>query len=286
MSSSSFDVNRKQTDDDASSALTSILAGSIQSKPGVIQIMNTELESNQSVGAEQEEIRVGSVSEGTTVASASVRSDVGEKPPALTWSAKSVTTRSVAGSIRSRAQSAFSRQTRCNTFYSSEEDSHLRPATSIHVNMLDNECQLEIPMPIMPYETRNAKLKQLSVSVFCLIMSLIITLTCGRGKIGLDTALIMYPTHSIPFTVAVIPTDLEINMADIDEPIATERGVDNAVFWYVSKSGAKFLGIILFQCLRLVEASNIGSGRAENVSITSFSRQYLWRLQHSFGSSL
>jgi len=72
---------------------------------------------------------------------------------------------------------------------------------------------------------------------------------------------------------AMTVSGFESNMADVGEAVDFEQGgAHNVVFWYVPKSGAKKLGFFFFQCLGLVEASNIGSDNVEKGVIHSQTR--------------
>jgi len=197
---------------------------------------------------------------------------------------------SITASLRSSAPSSFSR--RRSHAESSDDDSRARPISTINFPIINesirnilndrtfNENGSHIPIPMMPYESRSARFVQLAVMVLCLVSSLIITLVGGRGQLGISTASYLYnnaivqksvrqnvisnyPNLSMPVVAAVIPSEIERNMANVGEPFDTEQGRDSAVYWYVSKSGAKLVGVLLFHCLGLVEASNMGSAYAE-----------------------
>merc|ERR1740139_44688 len=91
-----------------------------------------------------------------------------------------------------------------------------------------------MPMPIMPYETRRAKFSHLAVMVFCLIISLIITLTCGRGPLGMGAASLMYNKaiqsrikdetngYKKSCITAMSVSGFESNMVDIGEAVDFE----------------------------------------------------------------
>jgi len=149
----------------------------------------------------------------------------------------------------------------------------------------NDTSQFAIPLPKMPYESRKARFFQLGVLLLCFAISLIITLTCGRGALGLWATSLMYISdaqkkdetttsyietynslshNSVTQPLSIhIPDNLEQNIADVTEAFGTEHNQDNPIFWFIPKSGAKVLGVVLFRCLQLVVASNHGVGFAE-----------------------
>ena len=93
------------------------------------------------------------------------------------------------------------------------EESHFRPpSSSIHIQKHCPESvkrgmsaitqsdvcyRVKILMLILTHETRKGKFVQSGVSDFCLIMCLIITLTCERGQLGLGAASLIF-NNGIP----------------------------------------------------------------------------------------
>jgi len=229
----------------------------------------------------QDETSVGRVGERTSAPVLPQHHGVDHQPQVMAVPSVSVT-ESIAASLRSSVLSRFSSRRNHSRSDSSEDESRRTPFSSINLPITNqaNGNEANIPIPIMRFETRRARFIQLGVMMVCLVLSFIITLTIGRGQLGISAASYMfnnaivqksvhenavssYPKVSMPVLAAVIPSEVEQNMADVDEPNDIEEGGGNVVYWYVPKSGASPLGILLFHCLGLVEASNIGSDYLE-----------------------
>jgi len=304
--------------EDGSTTTRNITTESQQSHPNATpSVTNSALERNhvvrqedmRSAGMVEERASTGPVSMPTSMASGNVpqRSNTVtidiEPAPAVSVATSTTTAagRVGLGSVAtSSSQSTFRRRGRSNDSISGMESRSTtpRPITSIRLHIRssfksilsgfthrndDIDDSSTMPMPIMPYETRRAKYFHLAVMVFCLVISLIITLTCGQGPLGMGVTSLMYnkaiQNHQMKVETnlyqkssmtAMTGSGFESNMADVGEPLdfmlgggAPTRGARNVVFWFVPKSGAKQLGFFFFECLGLVEASNIGSDDVE-----------------------
>jgi len=282
MSFSASTANLGQPDNDVSSRST-VTEHSLPFRPGFPEGMTAAPERNLMV---QDESSVGKVEERTPALAIPQHRGVDNQPQVMAASSGSLTKSSMT-SLRSSVQSGFSLRRNHNRSVSSGEESRSTPFSSINFPITNelmrnqtNETEANIPIPIMRFETRRARFVQLGVMMLCLVLSLIITLTIGRGQLGISAASYMYnnaivqtsvhknavssyPKLSMPVLAAVIPSEIEQNMADVDEPSDIEEVRGNIVYWYIPKSGAKPLGILLFHCLGLVEASNIGSDHLE-----------------------